>query len=201
MKYILILITTVATLQLNAQQKADCTQIVRAPNQDQINMIFDVAFKPQALNLIPEAIYSSKVANYISWKEDQQQNCLANVVHRADIEIKVIKGSEICSNRLVVHRKDVFTTGTFTTEYKIRDMKIVCSTASTQEQEVVQQCAKANCGIVDRSLTFADHLDNCKCKYFEETIRIEDQKGKYDGFFLLETEFAKPVGVESPFSK
>ncbi|MBY0386294.1 hypothetical protein K2X05_14145 [bacterium] len=200
MKHLLILITTVAALNLNAQQKADCTQLVRAPNQDQINMIFDVAFKPQALNLMPEAIYSSKVENYVSWKEDQQLNCLANVIHRADVEIKTIKGSEICTNRFVVHRKDVFITGNFVSEYKIRDKKESCLAATTQEQSTIQQCAKANCGVVVKEFTFPDHLDNCKCKYFEETIRVEDQKGKYDGFFLLDTVFAKPAGVESPFS-
>ena len=201
MKYLFILITTVSALNLNAQQPADCTKIVRAPNQDQINMIFDVAFKPQALALMPEAIYSSKVENYVSWKEDQQPNCFANVIHRADVEIKTIKGNEICTNRFVVHRKDVFITGSFTAEYKIRDMQQSCTAASLQEQTTVQRCAKANCGIVYKELTFPDHLDNCKCKYFGETIRFEDQKNKYEGFFLLDTVFAKPAGVESPFSK
>lgn len=201
MKYIFLILCTFVSLQINAQVEVNCKDIVRAPNQDQINMIFDVAFKPQALALTPEIIYSSRVENYVSWKEDQQPNCMANVVHRADVEIKTINGAEICTRRFVVHRKDVFISSTFSSEYKIRDMKESCSVPSAQEKETIGVCAKASCEISNKELTFPDHLDGCKCKYFDETIRIEDQTGKYDGFFLLDTVFAKPEGIESPFSK
>lgn len=201
MKYFIFTISVVFCLSTPAQELVDCSDIIRAPIQDQINLLLDVTFSPQALNLVPDEIYSSKVQNYVSWKDKQIPNCLADVIHRAEIEIRTIRGNEICTKTLVVHRKDIFTEPLFNSEYKIRDPKETCATPTLEEAKTLNACKAAKCGIVDDLRTFPDHLDDCKCKFFQDTLVILDQTGMYDGFFDLNSSFPKPEGVGSPFSK
>jgi hypothetical protein len=199
MKY-LFLTTLLFSLNSHSEQPIDCSDIVRAPNQDQINLLLDISFAPQVLGLSARNVYSSKVLKYDSWKAKQNANCLADVVHRAEVEVRTIQGAKICTNTLVAHRKDVFTNSTFTSEYKIRDKKEVCVEPTQQEAEIIKTCQAAQCGVVNDTKTFADHLDGCKCKLYDEAFIIQDKTGLYEGFFNLETPFPKPADVESPFS-
>ncbi len=199
MKYLFLTIL-LFSLNSHSEQPIDCSDIVRAPNQDQINLLLDISFAPQVLDLSPRSVFSSKVLKYDSWKAKQNPNCLADVVHRAEVEVRTIQGTKICTNTLVAHRKDVFTHSTFTSEYKIRDKKEVCVEASQQEAEIVKSCQAAQCGAVNDAKTFADHLDGCKCKFYEDTLIIQDKTGLYEGFFNLDASFPKPADVDSPFS-
>lgn len=176
-----------------------CDDIVRAVTTDQKDMVMAVTLNPQALGLSPFAIYSMEMTNYVSWKENQV-GCLADVLHRADIEVKSVKGPQLCTTKMTLHRKDEFVSGNGAAVYKIRERQDNCTAPSPEERTNINKCAAVACPYVGENPTFPDFKGNCECKFFDEVIQLEEEWQKYEDFYNPEKSFAKPEGVESPFT-
>lgn len=178
-----------------------CDQWTRAVNTDQKDMVMAMLFSPQALNMDPRQVYSSKIENYISWKGEQQE-CAANVLHRADLEVKTLETpGEICTYKLVLHRFDNFLVLPTVSDYKIRDLQKSCVAANAAESQTIVQCLSTSCEMVGNALTFPDYTDNCQCKLFDRMIQFEDESANYEDFFNPKSVYKKPDAVVSPFEE
>lgn len=176
-----------------------CDSVVRAVNTDQKSMVMGVTLNPAALNLWPENVYGMRIDGYVSWKE-MQKGCLADVLHRADVEIQYLQADQLCTSRMVLHRKDEFVSGDAAAVYKIRDRNDSCVAPSTEQTATIQQCRATTCPYVGDSPTFADFQDNCVCKIFDDMIQFKDESPKYENFYDPALSFSKPEGIETPFS-
>lgn len=176
-----------------------CDDVVRAVTTDQKSMVMALTLNPGALNLSPFDVYSMQITDYVSWKENQK-GCLADVLHRATVEVQSINNLQICTTKLTLHRKDEFVSGDGAAVYKIRDRQDSCVNPSLEQGAKIAQCQAVACPYVGESPTFADHRDNCTCKFFDELIQFEEEWPKYEDFYNPEKPFAKPEGVESPFT-
>lgn len=187
--------------QLNTPLKEplNCDQWARAVNTDQKDMVMAVIFSEDAFNMDVRQVYSSKIENYVSWK-GEQQNCAANVLHKADLEIKSIETTgQLCTQTFTLHRFDNFLIFPTITDYKIRDLKKTCASFTPLELQTVRACYITTCPMVGNARTFPDYTDNCTCKLFDDMIRFKDESANYENFFDPQSVFEKPESVESPF--